>query len=151
MSLVGSNIFDYTYQDSFKLLIKFNLSELIMDIAVHPLGFQLVCLLKDSLRVFYRLERDLIEIHKIPQICLYAQYSESGLLAVALVNANHHEILILETVKFQTIKAIQCFSSKHAINKILWKYDDSQLHVYAGNQEFYIINPESSQKLIEFY
>jgi hypothetical protein len=60
LSLVGSNILDYTYEEYFKLLIKFNLNEVVLDIAMHPLGYQIVCLFKDCLRVFYRLERDLV-------------------------------------------------------------------------------------------
>jgi hypothetical protein len=59
-SLVNTNLMVYGYSDYFSRQSKFNLNETPIDVAVHPLGFQIVCIFKDSLRVYVRLEKDLI-------------------------------------------------------------------------------------------
>lgn len=91
-SLVNTNLLVYSYSDYFCRQSRFNLNETPSDIAIHPLGFQIVCIFKDSLRVYMRLEKDLIEIVKIHRSCTSVQYSEGGILAVGMVNNSYHEV-----------------------------------------------------------
>jgi len=73
------------------------------------------------------------------------------MLAIAMNNGSHHEIAILETVKFQTIGSASCFSCKHPISRIQWSRDNSYLYFFAGNNEFYVVDPLLNRKIADFY
>lgn len=150
-SLVGCNLIDYSYDEYFRRLVKLNLNESLVDFAVHPLGFQLVCVFKDSLRVYCRLEKDLVDIFKLPLVCSCVQYADNGLLAVAVSSQSQHEVHIIESVKFQIVRTLNCFSCKHPISRIQWGRDSYQLQLFVGSNEFYVVDSLTNRKVAEFY
>lgn len=150
-SLVGGNLVDYSFEDYFRRLASFTLNETLVDFAVHPFGFQLACVLKDSLRVFCKLEKDLVEVFTLPYAGSSVDYSPSGLLAISMTSNLHQEVAVLETVKFQIIRTLDCFSYKHPVTRIGWNKESSLLYLYGGANEFCIVDPHLNYKCADFY
>lgn len=82
--LSGPSIVNYCYMDHIEKKHKYVIHESPRLIAVHPLGYQILCTFEGVVKFYQKVEQELIEIWSETWSCFSAKYTEAGLLLVCI-------------------------------------------------------------------